>query len=173
MFSICLQYFFEERFRGNDVLSIESRDRLIEGSLRISHFENDTNFRRACSPTCETKFSAVSRRDLIDPPKHKIPHHTAHRRSCLAKPMISSVYIPVRLVTISGQIQRIWSSRCRWQNRKTLSKGQVDAVLGYLDKTRNLIRNRVAFPAFGPGWSRSLFAPCKTFTANLEVHRHH
>jgi hypothetical protein len=112
-------------------LSIESRDRLIEGSLRISHFENDTNFRRACSPTGETKFSAVSRRDLIDPPKHKILNHTAHRRSCLAKPMISSVYIPVRLVTISGQIQRIWSSRRRWQNRRTLSKGQVDAVLGY------------------------------------------
>jgi hypothetical protein len=38
MFSIRPQCFPEERFRGNDVLSMQSRDRRIETFLRIGHF---------------------------------------------------------------------------------------------------------------------------------------
>jgi hypothetical protein len=39
---------------------------------------------------------------------------------------------------------------------KTLSKGQVDAVLGYLDKTRWPTRNRLRliFLPFGEGWPK-------------------
>ena len=50
--SIYPQHLPEERFGGSQVFGIEGRERFIECSLRISHFEHDANFERADLRSC-------------------------------------------------------------------------------------------------------------------------